>query len=129
MSAILFLKTRLKDELLRCCFRHGPDGPHASPTIVPERRRERHRQDTPAQESIRTLHFTSSFLKFTLKNIRCIKVLKEKNFNQIAPMVGMADVNTDMMSSKLEETLNIIKKVNQQFKNPVTFFPFLVLDI
>ncbi len=36
-------------------------------------------------------------------------------------MLGMADVNTDMMSSKLEETLNIIKKVNQQFKNPVNF--------
>jgi hypothetical protein len=34
-------------------------------------------------------------------------------------MVGLNDINTDLMSVKLEETLNIIKKVNTQFKNPV----------
>ena len=34
-------------------------------------------------------------------------------------MVGLNDINTDVMSNKLEETLNIIKKVNAQFKNPV----------
>lgn len=34
-------------------------------------------------------------------------------------MFGLHDLNTEMMSNKLEETLNIIKKVNQQFKNPV----------
>lgn len=37
-------------------------------------------------------------------------------------MVGIQDLNTEMMSNKLEETLNIIKKVNQQFKNPVINF-------
>ena len=51
------------------------------------------------------------------------KILQLKNhFNpfisQIGPLVGMHDINTDMMSAKLEETLNIIKKVNAQFKNP-----------
>lgn len=42
---------------------------------------------------------------------------------QMAPMLGMNDLNTDVMSGKLEETLTIIKKVNAQFKNAViTFF-------
>lgn len=35
-------------------------------------------------------------------------------------MLGMHDINTEMMSAKLEETLSIIRKVNQQFKNPVS---------
>ena len=37
-------------------------------------------------------------------------------------MVGLHDVNTELMSNKLEDTLNIIKKVNKQFKNPVSYF-------
>jgi len=35
----------------------------------------------------------------------------------MAPMLGLNDINTEAMSGKLEETLNIIKKVNAQFKN------------
>lgn len=34
--------------------------------------------------------------------------------------MGLHDINTEMISSKLEETMNIIKKVNQQFKDPVS---------
>ena len=37
--------------------------------------------------------------------------------------MGLHDVNTEMMSSKLEETLAIIRKVNEQFKNPVGIRP------
>ena len=37
----------------------------------------------------------------------------------MAPMLGLNDINTEAMSGKLEETLNIIKKVNAQFKNAV----------
>lgn len=39
----------------------------------------------------------------------------------MAPMLGLNDINTEAMSGKLEETLNIIKKVNAQFKNAVNF--------
>jgi arsenite-transporting ATPase len=51
------------------------------------------------------------------------KILQLKNqfspfINQIGPLLGLQDINTDMMSTKLEETLAIIKKVNAQFKNP-----------
>ena len=35
----------------------------------------------------------------------------------MAPMLGMTDINTEAMSGKLEETLEVIKKVNAQFKN------------
>ena len=42
--------------------------------------------------------------------------------------MGLHDINTEMMSNKLEETLGIIKKVNQQFKNPVnTIILFIYL--
>jgi hypothetical protein len=36
-------------------------------------------------------------------------------------MLGLHDINADMLSSKLEESLAVIKQVNQQFKNPVSF--------
>ena len=42
-------------------------------------------------------------------------------------MVGMHDLSTEMMSNKLEETLSIIKKVNAQFKNPVSLLFILFL--
>ena len=41
--------------------------------------------------------------------------------------MGLHDINTEVMSNKLEETLNIIKKVNAQFKNPVIYFYFKYL--
>ena len=42
--------------------------------------------------------------------------------------MGLHDINTEMMSNKLEETLGIIKKVNQQFKNPVNVLLYSIND-
>lgn len=71
----------------------------------------------PTGHTLRLLSFPSTVEK------GIDKILQLKNqfgpfVSQIAPIVGLNDINTEMMSTKLEETLNIIKKVNQQFKNP-----------
>lgn len=71
----------------------------------------------PTGHTLRLLSFPSAVEKGV------DKILKLKNqfgpfVNQIAPLVGLHDVNTEMMSNKLEETLAIIRKVNEQFKNP-----------
>ena len=47
----------------------------------------------------------------------------------MAGMLGMQDVNSDMMSSKLDEMMSTIRQVNEQFKNAVRslyfFYSFL----
>ncbi len=35
-------------------------------------------------------------------------------------MFGLHDINSDMLSKKLEESLAVIRQVNEQFKNPVS---------
>ncbi|CAH1774451.1 unnamed protein product [Owenia fusiformis] len=51
------------------------------------------------------------------------KILSLKNkigpfISQMAGMMGMADMNADTMTQKLEEMLPTIRQVNEQFKNP-----------
>lgn len=70
----------------------------------------------PTGHTLRLLSFPSTIEK------GIDKLLQLKNqfgpfVNQVGPMLGMTDVNTEAMSGKLEETLSIIKKVNAQFKN------------
>lgn len=36
---------------------------------------------------------------------------------QMAGILGMQDVNSDMMSTKLDEMMGTIRQVNEQFKN------------
>ena len=38
---------------------------------------------------------------------------------QMAGMMGMAEMNADEMTKKLEEMLPVIRDVNEQFKDPV----------
>lgn len=70
----------------------------------------------PTGHTLRLLSFPSTVEK------GIDKLLQLKNqfgpfVNQMAPMLGMTDINTEAMSGKLEETLEVIKKVNAQFKN------------
>ena len=44
---------------------------------------------------------------------------------QISGLIGMADVNTDIFSNRLEEMLPVIQLINEQFKDPVRMLPIL----
>jgi arsenite/tail-anchored protein-transporting ATPase len=71
----------------------------------------------PTGHTLRLLSFPSTIEK------GLGKILQLKNqfgpfISQIGPLVGLHDVNTEMMSAKLEETLVTIRKVNDQFKDP-----------
>lgn len=70
----------------------------------------------PTGHTLRLLSFPSTVEK------GIDKILQLKNqfgpfVSQMAPMVGLTDINTEAMANKLEETLSVIKKVNAQFKN------------
>lgn len=38
--------------------------------------------------------------------------------NQMASLFGLTDFNSDMLSSKMDEMLSVIRQVNTQFKDP-----------
>ena len=40
-------------------------------------------------------------------------------FSQVAPMLGLNDVSMDSAATKLEETLQIVRQINAEFKDPV----------
>ena len=47
------------------------------------------------------------------------------NFDlQISGLLGMANVNTDIFSNRLEEMLPVIQLINEQFKDPVRYTNF-----
>lgn len=37
-------------------------------------------------------------------------------------MLGMGDMSLDSTMDKLEETLQVVRQINAEFKNPVKFF-------
>lgn len=70
----------------------------------------------PTGHTLRLLSFPSTIEK-GIDKLLSLKNQFGPMITQMAPMLGMNDLNTDVMSGKLEETLEIIKKVNAQFKN------------
>lgn len=45
----------------------------------------------------------------------------------MAGILGMQDVNSDMMSTKLDEMMGTIRQVNEQFKNAASLYEKLFL--
>lgn len=39
----------------------------------------------------------------------------------MGPLLGLNDLNPDQVTNKLDETLEVVRQINQQFKNPVSF--------
>ncbi|CAK9290875.1 unnamed protein product [Gordionus sp. m RMFG-2023] len=71
----------------------------------------------PTGHTLRLLFFPSVIEKGLGKLLQ-LKASFGSFITQIASLVGERDLNVDAMSSKLESTLETIKFVNQQFKNP-----------
>jgi arsenite/tail-anchored protein-transporting ATPase len=73
----------------------------------------------PTGHTLRLLSFPTAIEK-GLEKILQLKNQIGPFISTLAPLLGLHDINSEMLSGKLEESLGIIRKVNEQFKNPVS---------
>ena len=77
----------------------------------------------PTGHTLRLLQFPS-VLEATFGKIMGLKNTFAPMLGQLGGLLGMGNVNTDETMDKMEETMITIRKINKQFKDPVSLPTF-----
>jgi arsenite-transporting ATPase len=72
----------------------------------------------PTGHTLRLLQFPSVIEK-SLGKFLSLKTQFLPMFSQISPMLGLNDISMDTATKKLEETLQIVRQINSEFKDAV----------
>ena len=71
----------------------------------------------PTGHTLRLLQFPDLIEK-SLGKIMTLKSQFMPMLSQMGPLLGINDLNPDQLTNKLDETLDVVRQINQQFKNP-----------
>lgn len=71
----------------------------------------------PTGHTLRLLQFPTLIEK-SLGKLLALKSQFMPMFSQMGPLLGLNDISADQATSKLEETLQVVRQINAQFKNP-----------
>jgi arsenite/tail-anchored protein-transporting ATPase len=72
----------------------------------------------PTGHTLRLLQFPSVIEK-SLGKFLSLKSQFLPVFSQITPMLGLNDFSMDSAANKLEDTLQVVRQINAEFKDPV----------